>query len=114
MPQTKSKAKAVPALPNGSLPEVLTLSEAAAYLRLPEAGVLRLVREQELPARQAGAEWRFLLNSIRDWLSRGKPPKTNKEAWMELVGVWKDDPNLDEFLEEIKRQRERLNVEVGR
>jgi excisionase family DNA binding protein len=95
------------------MPEVLTLSEAAAYLRLREAEVLRLTREQDLPAQQVGSEWRFLLAAIRDLLSKGKPPKSNKEAWMELVGMWKDDPTLDELLEEIKRQRERLNSEVA-
>jgi excisionase family DNA binding protein len=39
---------------------VLTLAEAAAYLRLPEAEVMRMVREQNLGARQVGSEWRFL------------------------------------------------------
>src|SRR5947209_2818604 len=55
----------VPILATGTdladqLNEVLTLSEAAAYLRVAEAEVLRLVLLQELPGRQIGNEWRFL------------------------------------------------------
>jgi excisionase family DNA binding protein len=91
--------------------DVLTLSEAAAYLRLPEAQVLQLVREQDLPARQAGSEWRFLLGAIRDWLSKGKPPTSNKEAWMRLAGVWKDDPFFDDFLREINKERNATKAE---
>ena len=83
----------------------LTLGEAAAYRRLPEAEVLRLIREQGLPAQQAGAEWRFLLAAIREWLSTGKPPKSNKEAWMQLAGVWRDDPFFEDFLREINKGR---------
>jgi excisionase family DNA binding protein len=71
--------------------EVLTLSEAAAHLRLPEADVVRLVDEQALPAHRLKNEWRFLKTAIQDWL-RSAPPKSNIEAWMELAGVWKDDP----------------------
>jgi excisionase family DNA binding protein len=81
--------------------DVLTLSEAAAYLRLPEPEVLRLVREQGLPARQAGNEWRLLLAAVRHWLSTGKPEQSNKEAWNKLVGVWTDDACFEDFLREI-------------
>src|SRR5690348_7958461 len=104
MPKTKPKPQpSRPTLADGPMPEVLTLNEAAAYLRLPEGEVLRLIREQGLPARQIGSEWRILQDAIRCWLSTGPAPKSNKEAWRELVGVWKDDPTLDELLEEIKR-----------
>jgi hypothetical protein len=60
-----------------------------------------------LPARAAGSEWRFLKAAIEDWLRTISPTKSNKEAWMTLAGVWKDDPSLDELRREIARQRER-------
>jgi len=43
----------------------------------------------------------LLLGAIRDWLGMSTPAKPNKEAWMELAGVWKDDPYFDELLREI-------------
>jgi excisionase family DNA binding protein len=92
----------------------LTLSEAAAYLRLPEADVLRLVMEQALPARRLENEWRFLKTSIQDWLRTGPLPQSNKEAWLALAGIWKDDPSLDELHEVLARQRQRLQAEVER
>jgi excisionase family DNA binding protein len=93
--------------------EMLTLSEAAEYLRLSETNVPRLVEQQGLPARRAGNKWRFLKAAIQDWLRTGPPP-SNKDAWMALAGAWKDDPYPDELRQEIARQRERLQAEVER
>jgi excisionase family DNA binding protein len=112
VPRTKSKprpAKRGPA--NGPMADVLTQSEAAAYLRVPEPEVLRLVREQGLPARQAGVEWRFLLAAIRHWLSTGRPQGSNKEAWVKLAGVWRDDPCFEDFLREINKGRDLPSLE---
>ena len=38
--------------------EVLTLGEAAAYLRVSEEAVLKLVDEGTLPGQRIGDEWR--------------------------------------------------------
>jgi excisionase family DNA binding protein len=90
--------------------EVLTLAEAAAYLRVPEAEVVRLVRQQDLPGRLIGPEWRFLKSALQDWL-RTPPPKPSKEAVLACIGSWKDDPYLEEMLKEIYRQRGRPMIE---
>ena len=117
MPRTKPKPEATTSTPlpptaNGFEGEVLTLSEAAAYLRLPEAEVMRMVREQNLGARQIGAEWRFLRAAIQDWLRAGTPSlQANKEAWMSLAGKYKDDPDLLRICEEAYRQRGRPSTE---
>lgn len=110
MPRAKQKPEAASGTPRATTAkepsgEVLTLSQAAAYLRFSEAEVLRLVDEQALPARQLGNEWRFLKTAIQDWLRTGPSPKSNKEAWMELAGAWKDDPCVEDELTEIYRRR---------
>jgi excisionase family DNA binding protein len=91
---------------------VLTLAEAAAYLRVPEDEVVRLVRQQELPGRLLGTEWRFLKCALQDWL-RAPPPKGSKEAILALAGAWKDDPYLDEEVKEIYKRRGRPMTEDG-
>ena len=116
MPRTKKKPeptrRPVPPLPeaNGPPGEVMTLAEAAAYLRFAEADILRLVQEQGLPGRQMGKEWRFLKPAIREWLSK-PPPKGGKEGIWAAAGSWKDDPYLDEMLKEIYRRRGRPRTE---
>jgi excisionase family DNA binding protein len=110
MPQTKNKPKSArrPQSKNGEKPEaasdVLTLNEAAAYLRLPEEEVVRLVQYQGLPGRQTNTGWRFLKSALQDWLSV-PPPKPSKEAVLSRIGNWKDDPYVDQELKEIYERR---------
>src|SRR5690348_9853107 len=119
MSRTKKRPEPTPqpspqptAAVNGPPPEVFTLSEVAAYLRLPEGDVLRLVKEQGLPARQLGAEWRFLKAAVQQWLATGSPkPQSGKEALLALAGKYKDDPDLMKICEEAYRRRGRPMVE---
>jgi excisionase family DNA binding protein len=116
MPRTKQKPGAASGTPRvtaakGPSGEVLTLSQAAAYLQFSEADVLRLVDEQALPARRLGNEWRFLKTAIQDWLRTGPPPKPSKEAQLAVIGSWKDDPYLEEELKEMSRRRGRPMTE---
>ena len=55
-------------LPEG---DVLTLPEAAAYLRAPEEAVLELVDKGALPAQRLGGELRFLKRALVEWLRFG-------------------------------------------
>ena len=112
MPRTKSKPPLQPSTPltNGPTSEVFTLAEAAAYLRLPQADVLRLIDDQGLPARRLANEWRFFKAAIQLWLST-PPPKGSKEAILAVAGAWKDDPYVEEELKEIFRRRARPATE---
>src|SRR5438067_9111441 len=118
MPRKKPQPVPVPssepasAAVNGPPGEVLTLAEAAAYLRFSEADVLRLVDQQGLPARRLANEWRFLKAAIQQWLST-PPPRYSKEDQAAVIGSWKDDPYLEDMLEEIYRQRGRPITEDG-
>jgi excisionase family DNA binding protein len=118
MPQTKKKPEpaAQPVEVNGgpATTEVLTLAEAAAYLRLAEPEVERLIHEQGLPARKVGSEWRFLKAAIQHWLATGSQPlHGSKEAWLSLAGSCKDDPDLEAIVEEAYRKRGRPITEDG-
>jgi excisionase family DNA binding protein len=119
MPRTKSpkvepapQSEPLPAAMNGPPAEVLTLAEAAAYLRLPEQDVLRMIQEQSLPARQVGTEWRFLKAAIQQWLSTGAPTvQSRKAAQLALAGKYKDDPDLMRICEEAYQERGRPMTE---
>jgi excisionase family DNA binding protein len=104
-------ASAVPA--DEAATEVLTLADAAAYLRVSEAEVVRLVQEQDLPGRLLGTEWRFLKSALRDWL-RTLPPRGSKEAVLSVAGAWKDDPHLEAELKAIYKRRGRPMTEAGK
>ena len=104
IPQPQPQPTAV----NGPPGEVLTLTEAAAYLRLPEKDVIAATSAQSLPGRLVGGEWRFLKSAIQQWLSAAPPIlQTRKEAQLALAGKYKDDPDLMRICEDAYRQRGR-------
>jgi hypothetical protein len=102
--------------------DVLTLAEAAAYLRVPEASVLRAIGPEGPPARLIEGEWRFYKPALQDWL-RTVPNPSGREALAPAVGSWKErllqhagaaknDPFLAEMLETIYRERGRPMIET--
>ena len=108
---TASTTATRPAGDDGMPADVLTLAEAAAYLRTSPEEVLHLVREQGLPGRRVGDDCRFLKAAIQDWL-RAPPSSSSKQGfWQVHFGALKDDPFLEEMLEGIYRQRGRAEVE---
>jgi PTS system nitrogen regulatory IIA component len=48
--------------------EVMTLPEVAAYLRLAEKTILRMVHRGQIPCAKVASQWRFLRSMIDDWL----------------------------------------------
>src|SRR5262245_33108233 len=118
-PKTAKKPSAPTKLPTKTLaapvreagwPEVLTLAEAAAYLRVPEADVVRMVGPSGLPGRLIGSEWRFSRTAIERWL-QAPPQASTRESLLALTGAWKDDPDVDDMLKEIYRRRGRPMTE---
>jgi hypothetical protein len=109
MPRTKGKPALVPppgGANNGQTHEVLTLAEAAAYLRLAESEVVGLAHTQGLPGRYITGEWRFLKAALQHWLATGSPTwDTRKAAILELSGKYKDDPDLENIVEDAYRRR---------
>ncbi len=86
--------------------EVLTLAEAAAFLRVTEQDVLSLVGAQGLPGRKVGDDWRFLKAAVTGWLGAAAVPDKGR-FWQTHFGALKDDPYLEAMLQEIYRRRGR-------
>lgn len=111
MPRTRSRPTKKPypdAVSNGTSEpvDVLTLKEAAAYLRVSAEDVLSMMGPEGLPGRKFGPEWRFYKAALQDWLSQ--PPK--KKGLLSHFGEIKDDPYMEEMLRDIYKQRGRPEV----
>jgi len=48
--------------------ELMTVLEVAAYLRVTEKTIYRLLRQGKIPATKVGRQWRFEKASIEEWL----------------------------------------------
>jgi excisionase family DNA binding protein len=102
MPDTKSKIRGKTKRQSRSGPELLTLREAAAYLRVDENRVLQMAQQGALPGRRLGDEWRFFKGALQAWLSNAP---SYKERLMELAGAWKDNPYLEEIVRQAYQRR---------
>jgi excisionase family DNA binding protein len=60
--------------------EVLTLAEAAAYLRVDEHTLAKLAAKRRVPSQKIGEEWRFLKKALDDWLRY--PSDRSREFWL--------------------------------
>ena len=56
---------------SGAVNALMTLSELAAYLRVAEKTVLRMVKRGDLPGTKVSGQWRFMRGVIDEWLMSG-------------------------------------------
>lgn len=89
--------------------EVLTLDEAASFLRVSPEAVMRLVVQQALPGRPIDGEWRFLRAALVDWLRE----KSGKAILLSQAGALAEDESLAELRAAIYRERGRPEAEEG-
>jgi excisionase family DNA binding protein len=101
------KAKAQPpAAP--LLPEVMTVEEAAAFLRLPVNLLLRKVREGRVPGAKIGRSWRFSRRLLLEWLENASIPEELVEEGM-VQAVNERMAEEDEWLS-VAEVRQRLGL----
>lgn len=69
LPWTKDGIKRIWAVSD----EILTLEEAARYLKIGPTTMYQLARQGVLPGRKVGREWRFVKSELRQWLATPAP-----------------------------------------
>ena len=85
--------------------EVLTLQEAARYLRLPPASVKKHAERGDIPGRQIGKQWRFLKSALNEWL--GRPD--SRRLLLSMAGAFKNDETLPELTHYRAPRPDRVN-----
>ena len=90
-----------------TLPDVLTLEEVSAYLRLPTETVLRQTLQGNIPGRQIEDYWRFLKDAIDDWLRS----QSSRTVLLMQAGALADDGSLEELRAKIYQARGRAEVD---
>ena len=56
--------------------ELMTLAEAASYLRVTKKTIYRLLSQGKIPATKVGHQWRFQKAAIDEWLHRNSATTT--------------------------------------
>lgn len=47
--------------------EIMTVEEVAAYLRVHQSTIYRMLKRHQMPAFRMGADWRFIRDEIDKW-----------------------------------------------
>ena len=87
--------------------EILTLDEAATYLRLPKKTVERQALRGQIPGRRIEDSWRFLKAAIDDWLRS----HDSRAILLQQAGALAKDESVPELLDEIYAGRGRPEFE---
>jgi len=52
--------------------EILTIEEAADYLKIGKRSLYKLAKEGRVPGKKVLNKWRFEKESLREWVREGK------------------------------------------
>jgi excisionase family DNA binding protein len=77
------------------MPDVLTLREAAAWLRLSERSLYDLARARRVPAAQLGGKWLFPREALVRWLAQQAMPAAGAGRAPPPILAGSQDPLLD-------------------
>ena len=55
-----------------NLPEIMTITESAQYLRISLSSLYKLAQEGRIPCQKVGRHWRFRRETIDRWLDERK------------------------------------------
>jgi excisionase family DNA binding protein len=87
--------------------DVLTLDEAASFLRISVQAAEELATRGTIPGRRIQNEWRFLRSAIEDWLRR----PDYRRALFSQAGSLRDDESLTDMRNAIFAARGRPEVD---
>ena len=96
-------------------PDVLTLEETSAYLRLSIETVVNQALKGNIPGRKIESDWRFLKIAIPhggrytndEWLRS----KNSSSILLSQAGIFADDDSLSQLRESIYTARERPEID---
>jgi len=91
-----------------TLPDILTLEETSAYLRLPIETVLHQASVGNIPGRKIENDWRFLKVAIDDWLRS----QSSQAILLQQAGSLADDDSIAELRTTIYQARGRSEVDA--
>lgn len=93
--------------------EILTLEQACGFLNVSERTMIKLLREEHLPARKIGREWRFSRKALIDWIASGDSVRYTSQdetyvVYEDKVGNYKDI--INDICIEASKLQENNNI----
>jgi excisionase family DNA binding protein len=94
---------------------VMTLEEAASFLKVSETTVYQLVRSGELKARKVGREWRILKSQLVEFLKQdGSQDAAIQDTSIQDATILPDEDNGGEYRLEDGQEKVALWLPISR
>lgn len=88
--------------------EILNMQEVCELLNVSEKTMIKVLQEEDIPARKIGREWRFSKTAIIEWIGSGNSVEyKNQEDGAAINRYEKDTSKLLELLDRV---HEKINV----
>lgn len=88
--------------------DILNLQQACSFLGVSERTIIKLLKEEHVPARKIGREWRFSKNALIEWISSGDSYTYNNRE--DPYAIYEDSTgNLKELMDTISIKLAKLN-----
>lgn len=89
--------------------DILNLEQAMDFFGVSERTMIKLLREERIPARKIGREWRFSKTALLQWLGEGD--SVNYLNQTELYRVASDtNANMPELLNQIREALDKFTT----
>lgn len=90
--------------------DILNLEQACELLGVSERTLIKLLREEHIPARKIGREWRFNKKALVEWISSGDSYNYSNQD--DVYAVYDDKSgNYKELLDDICTEVSKLKVD---
>ena len=87
--------------------EILNLQEVCELLNVSEKTMIKLLKEENIPARKIGREWRFSKQAVINWLGTGNSLEYSVTEEY-LIDIYEKDTS--KLLDLLDRVHERVSI----
>lgn len=88
--------------------EILNMQEVCELLSVSEKTMIKLLKEENIPARKIGREWRFSKTAIIEWLGSGDSMDYSTQE--EGGEIYKYEKETSKLLELLDKVHDRVNT----
>lgn len=88
--------------------EILNMQEVCELLNVSEKTMIKLLKEENIPARKIGREWRFSRTAIIEWIGSGNSVDYSSQD--DVLEIYEYERETGKLLELLDRVHDRINV----
>lgn len=86
--------------------EILNMQEVCDLLNVSEKTMIKLLKEEDIPARKIGREWRFSRHAIIHWIGTGSSIEYNSPE----DGIENYEKETSKLLDLLDKVQNKVNV----